>query len=610
VLLLLVLGACLFCAGLGRLPLIEPDEGRNAEVAREMLVSGDWITPHFDTITYLDKPAVFFSLVAASFKVWGVSEWAARLPSALMALATVFLTWFLAREMFVNSLGLEAGIIFATCPLVLAFSRLVIFDMTLTFLIVLSMGSYWLAETAGFQNPWHDVVMFASMGIATITKGPVGFIIPLLSIAGYAAVRGKIRDLKQLRWWLGTAVFLAATLPWFIAVSLRNPDFPRYALWQESLRRFAAGKVNREGGPFYYVPVFLAGFFPWSLFLLFAGWNRLKRWRELKLDTNRQIVFLLTWVIVVFIFFSLSHSKLPGYALPAFIPLSILMAQCWRQVAPETEARTPDWLTAGFAALLGLGLLLALASQPWILAAKKGQLAKHLHPETMALIRPSLLYSGLILVALAIVGRNLASRARGRFLSAATFALLASTVPLLVVRWLGPITSFANFKSSRILAETILSSPEKDLPIYGYYYFRTSLPFYLRRPVGLVTTDADELTSNYLAARWPAIRRERQTAQASVASKKETQETHSAAVPQGDGLVVTVLEFAPRVWSSSQPFLALTRNSQVWELAYTMRQIEPMWNQWDYSVWEIPPGRPTNNKVPAPRIVTPFHPGP
>ena len=123
---MLAAAACLFFARLGSLALVEPDEGRNAEVAREMLASGDWLTPHFDTLPYLDKPALLFWLVAGSFRVWGLSEWAARFPSALAAMATAFLGWLLARRMFGGRVALRAGLVWATSPLVIAFARLVI----------------------------------------------------------------------------------------------------------------------------------------------------------------------------------------------------------------------------------------------------------------------------------------------------------------------------------------------------------------------------------------------------------------------------------------------------------------------------------------------------
>lgn len=575
---LVLVASCLFFFGLGRLPLLEPDEGRNAEVAREMLVSGDWITPRFNTMAYLDKPAVFFWLVAVSFRVWGVSEWAARFPSALMALATLLLTWVLAGRMFDRSAGLRAGIILATSPLMLALSRFVTFDMTLTFLVTLAMASFWFVGSGGARSPWLDVLLFGSMGLATITKGPVGFLLPLLSILAYQAVRRRLHELKKLRWGLGVAVFLATALPWFVAVSLRHPDFPHYALWRESLVRFTTGRAHRTGSLVYYIPIYMAGFFPWSVLLLFAGWNRLKRWRELREESRNPIGFLLVWAGVVFLFFSISQSKLPAYFLPAVIPLSILMAQVWGEAESREAIEPTDWLTAGFAAMLGLGLLMALASHLPLLGAMQARIARRLHPSVGAALKPCLLYSGLILAALAIVGRNLAKRARGSRLWATTFALWALTVPLLVVRWLVPLRTYAASTSSRSLAEVILASPEKDLPLYGYYYFRTSLPFYLRRPVGLVTADASEMTSNYVAERLSELRHD-VTPAGPAASDDRT-----GLLPTPVLIEVTDL----KALSSRQPTLVLARNAHVGQLAKLFAGMEPLWAGWDYSVWEIP----------------------
>jgi hypothetical protein len=609
--LLLAVAGVLFFAGLGRWPLLEPDEGRNAEVAREMLLSGDWVTPHFNAYPYLDKPAVFFWLVAGSFRVWGVGEGAARAPSALMALATLLLTWWLARKMFGDGVALRAGIIFATCPLVMGLARLVIFDMTLTFLLTLSLASFWLAEEGDFRNAAWDALLFAVMGVATITKGPVGFLLPLLSILAYEALRGRVRDLKRLRWGWGVAVFLAAVLPWFIAVSMRHPDFPRYALWQESWKRFAGGYVHRKGGVLYYVPVYLAGFFPWSLPLLFAGWHRLRRWKELKQEENRAALFLLSVGAVTFVFFSVSQSQLPGYFLPAIVPLSILLAQVWQETEAPERRRPPDWLTAGLAALLGVGLLLALASQPWVFAASKARWARKIPPAAFGLLRPSLLYSGLILAALAIVGRNLAARARGRLLAAATLALLAFTTPLLVVRWLVPLKAYVESHSSRRLAETLLASPEKDLPLYGYYYFRTSLPFYLRRPVGLVTFDASELTSNYLAFRYRELARRKASSRATLPMTSAARHPTFMDIdpaPLSGRRLLDVLELIDLTKSSAGPRLILVRNMLVGNLAQSVPRLEPLWNGWDYSVWEIPAaGGAADQAIPS-RIVAPFRP--
>jgi 4-amino-4-deoxy-L-arabinose transferase-like glycosyltransferase len=610
-LILLALAGCLFFLGLGSLPLLEPDEGRNAEVAREMLVSGDWITPHYDTLTYLDKPAVYFWLVAGSFRVGGINEWAARIPSALMALATLLLVWLLGRTMGGASAGLRAAVVFATCPLAIAFAHLVIFDMLLAFLMALVMTVFWIAKSEGYRDPRLDMLLFAALGVATVTKGPVGFLVPLLSIVVYEAVRGKGGDLKRLRWGLGVAVFLAAVLPWFIAVSIRNPDFPRYALWQESLQRFVTGgQVHRQGGLFYYVPVYLAGFFPWSLCLLFAAWTRRKQWRELRQENHRAGLFLLVWAMTVFVFFSISRSQLPGYFLPATVPLSILMARVWEDGSPGVGA-PPDWLTAGFAALLGLGLVIAVGSQPWVFAGAKAALAKKLHPAVFGMLQPSLLYTGLILGALGILGRNVASRARGASLSAITFALLALTVPLLMVRWLPVLKVFAEAHSSRRLAKTLRASPEKDWPIYGYYYFRTSLPFYLQRPVGLVTFDSSELTSNYQVSHfWEVQRRKRSPVAMGAKTSAEAHLTFADLdpVPLGERRLLDILELTALTGSSRQSRLILVRNTHVGEVGQTFGDIEPLWNGWDYSVWKIPPGKPAPGAQKPHRIVSPFRP--
>lgn len=572
------MGGVLFFVGLGRLPLFEPDEGRNAEVAREMLASGDLITPHFNSLTYLDKPVVYFWMVASSFRLWGVTEWAARFPSALMALGTMLLAWFLARRMFGDSTGLRAGIILATTPLAIAYARLVIFDMTLAFLVTVAMTSFWFAEESGYRRPWLEVLLFAAMGVATITKGPVGFLLPLLSIMLFQVLRGRFRELKKLRWGLGVLVFLAAALPWFIAVSVQNPEFPRYALWQESLQRFATGSTRRGGNFLYYIPVYFLGFLPWSFFLFFAALNRWKRWRALRNEAHKPILFLFSWAVLIFVFFSISQSKLPGYFLPAVVPLAILMAKFWGEIGREDADRRPDWLTAGFAAMIILGLLVAAVPQVFRFSSVEIALTEKIPPRVVGLLKPSLFYSGLILVALGIIGRNLAARRTGKTLAVGSLALVAFTVPLLILRWLAPLESFAASSSSRQLARTILGSPAKDLPLYGYYCFRPGLVFYLQRPVGLVTADASELTSNYISARLSELRRQ-----------SVSPAVNGAPLPSE--LLWDAADLHSRARFSPRPMLVMVRNRDARKLSQTVPEMEPMWNDWEFSIWKIPAGK-------------------
>jgi 4-amino-4-deoxy-L-arabinose transferase-like glycosyltransferase len=576
--LLLLVASCMFFAGIGRLALIEPDEGRNAEVAREMLAKGDWVTPHFNNFSYLDKPPVFFWAVASSFKVGGLSEASARFPSALAALLTVFLAWFLARRMFENTTGLYAGIILATAPLVVVFARDVIFDMTLTFFVTGAMVCYWLRETSAERKKLLDVLFFAAMGLATLTKGPVGFLLPLLSIAVYQALRGKFARLKDLNWILGLGTFFAVTLPWFIAVSLRHPDFPAYAFWQESLERFATGHSHRAGPIYYYLIIYLAGFLPWGFFLLYAGIHRVGKWRELRREQHAPILFLLSWLGLIFVFFSISQSKLPGYFLPAMVPLSILMAKVWTGREVVQEGRAPDWLTGGFATLIALGIIIAAVPHFQHSLFPHNRLQKKMPHDVFALLAPTMLFTGVILAALGIIGRNLCARARKAKTAVILFAVVACCFPLMLVRWFRPLELFASAKSSRALAQTILDSPQKNLPIYGYYYFRTGLPFYLRRPVGLISSTAGELTSNYIVTQWRGIQQEARTGQL-------PQRLAPAAT---DGMPLVMEEDNWLAKRRSTPVLVLVRNDQVKDLDDSVRTMEPMWTGWQYSVWEIP----------------------
>ncbi|HEX5482912.1 MAG TPA: phospholipid carrier-dependent glycosyltransferase, partial [Terriglobia bacterium] len=505
--LLLIIAACLFFIGLGRLPLLEPDEGRNAEVAREMIVSHDWITPHYDSLPYLDKPVFLFWTIAGSFLCFGIGEFAARFPSALAALATVLLAGLIAKRMSDHRTALRAGLILATSPLFLGLARFTIFDMTLTFFVTVALLCFWLNGRQGFSTRWLDVIAFAAMGAGALTKGPVGFLIPLLVLVVFHALAGNFRELRKLHWASGWLVFLAVTLPWFIAVSLRNPGFPKYAFWEESLLRFATGAhLHRSQGFYYYIPVYLAGFLPWSFFLLFVAWNRLKKWRALRQEAHRKELFLLVWAGTIFVFFSVSHSKLPGYFLPALIPLSILTAVAWRELDLPEGTRPPDWLTAGFAVMIILGILMAASPQLLRFHGIEAHLTKKLPASVWALMKSSLFMGGVILAALGFLGRNMVSRSRKKVTKELAFGIVALAIPLLMVRWILPLSHYFDAFSSRHLAQAILDSPQREMPVYGYYYFRTSLPFYLKRPVGLVTSDGDEITSNYVVSRFEKLR--------------------------------------------------------------------------------------------------------
>jgi 4-amino-4-deoxy-L-arabinose transferase-like glycosyltransferase len=583
---LLIISALLFFVGLGRFPLLEPDEGRNAEVAREMLVLRDFITPHFNYLVYLDKPALFFWMVAGSFKVFGLNEFAARFPSALMGLGTVLLVWLMGRKMFGNRPALLAACVAASSPLVIAFSRTVIFDMTLTFLVTLAMLFFWLADDETGRRHRYDFLAFAVMGLAAITKGPVGLILPLLSILVYALLRGRWRELGRTRWGVCWLILFGVSLPWFLAVCAKHPDFPRYAFWEESLVRFATPALHRSGGVLYYIPVYLAGFLPWSFFLLFAGLNHLRQWKSLRQDGQKARLFLIAWLATIFVFFSISHSKLPGYLLPAAAPIGLLMASAWDEVRDDGHA--PDWLRAGFAMLILLGVLVAVSPQFLRFHGLAIRLSHKMMPAVYALLKPSLVISGMVLFALGFLGRNLAGRLRGTMRAQATFILLVATTPLLVIRWLKPLRLYFDTSSSRQLAQQILLSPERNFPVYGYFYFRTGLPFYLRRPVGLVTTDGDEMTSNYVMSRLQSMRLQTlpfPAAESQTGGNQATSATESSTAAVREPILLTARQLRQLAASPPGPFLLLVRNNEIGQLDRIAGDLDPLWSGWDFSVW-------------------------
>ena len=347
------------CWGLGGYPLLEPDEGRNVEVAREMARGGDYVLPHLNGLPYLDKPATYFAAVALSLKVLGESEGAARVASLLFTLGSIALVWRLGRRLGPPGTGEIAAVALATMPLVLAFSRTVIFDSALAFLETLTLLAAWrgfAAEKGG--APWFALA-WAAMGLGAITKGPVAIIVPLLVVTVFAFGAGvRLRPFFGLRAW---PWIFATGLPWFVAVSLRRPDFPAYAFVYESLQRVATRTHGRPGPFWYFLPVLLAGSFPWIGPALAAAARAARRHSRRREPAGRAAVFAASWALVPLVFFSLSQSKLPGYYLPALpgvaLGAALLLAHSLRDDAALSQVAKAVKVTAIVMGVVGVAVL-------------------------------------------------------------------------------------------------------------------------------------------------------------------------------------------------------------------------------------------------------------
>src|SRR5438552_16542745 len=228
-----VIAVVVLAIGLGGFPLLDPDEGRNAEVGREMALTRDSVMPRLDALPYLDKPIVYFAAEAAAMEVLGPTETAARLPAYLFTLAMAAFVWWFARRLWTSREATIAAIVTLATPLTVAFSRTVIFDSALAFFVTVAMGAFYLAVEEG--GNWN-VLAWAAIGFGVITKGPVAIALPLLVAIPYAIWRKRASSIWSLK---GLIVFVIVIAPWVWAISRAVPDFLNYVLVTETMQRLA-----------------------------------------------------------------------------------------------------------------------------------------------------------------------------------------------------------------------------------------------------------------------------------------------------------------------------------------------------------------------------------
>jgi 4-amino-4-deoxy-L-arabinose transferase-like glycosyltransferase len=471
--LLWILVLVVFLRTMSSVPLVDPDEGRNAEVAREMAESGDFVVPHLNGLPYLDKPVLLFAASALSIRALGADELAARLPTLISSLATVVLVTAFGWLRFGLRTGLIAGAMLSSSPIVLAFAGIVIFDAVLMFWVSFAAIAFHLALERA-QRGWC-FAGWTAVGLAVLTKGPVGLLLPMLIGIGEALACSK--PLRRLFCWSGPLAFLLLVGPWFLAVTIRHPEFPHYAVVRETFERVATDSMDRTGPIYYFIPILFAGTFPWVALLLAGAPNLAAFWRE----RRGEEVFLLLWLLLPTIFFSLSQSKRPGYILPVIPALTLLCARIL-QVAPGSLRRA-----VGIAApiLAGLGA--------WLLAA----------PESGAsVVRESL--------AVAEKARDLAPYLGAGLLGAAALCLLgvrwsgaalaglAFTPLVLVLGAQGILVELGEQRSARELAGAIGEATQGRGRVVGVATYPPSLSFYLGQTLALATFNASETRSNYI----------------------------------------------------------------------------------------------------------------
>lgn len=370
-LLLLLLAAVLLFFGLGWLGLTDRDEGSNAEAAREMIETGDWVTPTLNGEPRFAKPVMIYWLMSSAYRLMGVSEFSARFPSALFMVFLVLLQYgFLARTRNA-AIALFGSTILLLNIEMIAIGRMALTDSVLIFFTTLSLYSFWLGLHGGTQ--WRHAFWFyyIAMAVGMLTKGPIGIVVPLLGSIPYLIITRRWSQFWRNGYpLLGLVVFAMIALPWYgVMLWIHGARYTASAQ-ADTVGRFFHIIGGHGGTLFFYIPILLLGLFPWSGFLPAALWQTWREWRKRERLSSPAIIsysdpreldlFAALWLVGVFIFFSLSATRLPHYIGPLYPAAAILIASFWHRCLrePETKGiRLSLWMLMILGCILGLALI-------------------------------------------------------------------------------------------------------------------------------------------------------------------------------------------------------------------------------------------------------------
>ena len=467
---LALLTGVFFAFMLGDRPLAAPDEGRYVEIPRERVSTGEYLTPRLNGVKYFEKPVLFYWLEAFSIKLFGLKEFTLRLWPALFAVAGCVGVYGAGRLLFNRRSGLIGAAVLATSLLYYAFSRAIILDMPVAVLLSLSLFSFLIGihEPAGPRRRLFLWSFYAFAALAVLTKGLIGILIPALVIGTWIVLLGEWRILRSIYLPTGLALFLLIAAPWHIMVIRANPEFFHFYFIQEHFLRYLTTMHSRYQPAWFFIPILLLGLFPWSAFLVQAIKHSLpSTWRER--HEHRDAFFLLLWAVLVFLFFSVSKSKLVPYILPVVPPLAVLIG---RYLADAWDRRDFPGIRAGYAVLLAAQVTLGAAAMvlPFTLQ----------QPVVRALGLWPVAF-GVTLIAGAALTAALARLRDFRF----AFAAVAITAALFLVQ-INAAAPRGETKSVKTLAATLkpLLKPEDQVATYKAYY--QDLPVYLERRVIIV----------------------------------------------------------------------------------------------------------------------------
>ncbi len=349
---------------LGSYSLFTPDEGRYSEVAREMIATGDYITPRVDGVAFLDKPILYYWLQAASIHIFGIKEWALRLFPVLLGVLGCIVTYVCGRHLFDRRTGIISAVILATTPLYFGGAHYANLDLEVAVLITCTL----LFLITGFQSKtnarhYFFFTAYLSAALAFLTKGLIAVAFPAMISGMWIILLWRWDVLKRIHLVPGLLLFIAIVTPWYILVQKANPEFLHYFFVTQQVTRFLSAAEFNNPTPFwFYLPIVLTGFFPWTSFLVQALHHSIRRTWQAR-EEHPVELFLLLWLTIIFLFFSIPRSKTISYILPVFPALALLTGHYLSLVWKNARQRPIYWAIINFI-VIGVLISTVLLTMP------------------------------------------------------------------------------------------------------------------------------------------------------------------------------------------------------------------------------------------------------
>ena len=482
-LLLAFVFAIIWFANLDVRKLQHPDEGRYAEIAREMVATGDYVTPRLNGIKYFEKPPLQYWLTAASFRAFELDEWTARLPSALSGFLTLVIVGYVGSVIASPVAGAYAAVALAGCVWPFGVAHMVTLDALLTFWLTLALGSFLLAQhqgvSPGRRRAWILLAWAATAG-GMLTKGLVALVIPFCTLVLHTLVTRDVAPWKRLHVVPGLLLFLALSAPWFIVVSSRNPDFARFFFIHEHFERFLTTEHRRTGAWWYFLPLLAVGLLPWTGFFL---WDLRRSWRSASAQgTFAWVRFCLLWCAFVLVFFSASGSKLPSYILPIFPAAALVLGAALERATVRTLGAFAA-VTAAVAVILWSATV--LAGQRIVLALSAGSTPAPLLDALTPWIMLALGVASVGNLAAWVAFRRNSERGKGAGIIALSLTMMLTMQVVYTASDLFRATRSA-FDLVRTLENASNPPYDPGAPFFQVRMYDQTLPYYLRRTTTLV----------------------------------------------------------------------------------------------------------------------------